>query len=143
VSNDFNKFVEDLMATFERTKSRITSDTNVSKSIGKIVLFDVLENFESEGAKNGTRWKELKESTIKQRKKKKKWPGKILNVTSRLRNSLGVGSNNGEVIIGSNVSYAKYIQGGTSFMKAREFLPKELSADALLDIEDSLLGFLK
>jgi len=48
------------------------------KALSGIMLDAVEKNFETEGKRLGTRWADLKPSTIKQRMKQKKWPGKIL-----------------------------------------------------------------
>ncbi len=51
------------------------------KNIAGIFAYSTEENFKEEGR---PKWENLKDSTIKQRTKKKQWPGMILQVTGQL-----------------------------------------------------------
>ena len=67
------------------------------------------ENFENEGR---PKWTGLKESTKKNREKKKKWPGKILQAEGMLASSLSTQYDDNSAIIGSNLPYAAIHQKG-------------------------------
>ena len=55
------------------------------KNIAGIFAYSTEENFKEEGR---PKWENLKDSTIKQRTKKKQWPGMILQVTGQLASSV-------------------------------------------------------
>lgn len=87
------------------------------RKISGDMMDSVEENFEREGR---PRWKSLAESTIESRKKKKKWPGKILQVTGRLAKSIIVKTSKFEAVLGTNLKYARIHQkGGVINMSAR------------------------
>lgn len=82
------------------------------KNIAGIFAYSTEENFKEEGR---PKWESLKEPTIKQRKKKKQWPGKILQVTGQLASSVNTYYDDDSAIIGSNLTYAAIHQlGGQS-----------------------------
>ncbi len=79
------------------------------KNIAGIFAYSTEENFKEEGR---PKWENLKDSTIKQRTKKKQWPGMILQVTGQLASSVNTYYDNESAIIGSNLDYAAIHQVG-------------------------------
>ena len=74
----------------------------------------VERNFDTQGSRTGEPWKDLSEETKKQRAKKGKWPGKILQVRGDLVRSFTTESGNGIATVGTNLKYARIHQlGGT------------------------------
>ena len=65
------------------------------------------KNFETEGARTGKRWEDLKESTKKARSKKKHWPGKILQDSGVAALSIIPKATNEEAAWGTNLKYMK------------------------------------
>lgn len=110
---------------FSTLKKRVDNTAPLMRSISRDMVSAVEDNFEQEGRK--PKWKKLKASTIKQRiikqrKKKGKWPGRILQMSGRLINSISSKHTNKEAIVGANVFYAPFLQKGTAKMEARPFL---------------------
>ncbi len=79
------------------------------KNIAGIFAYSAEENFANEGR---PKWTDLKESTKKNRQKKKKWPGQILQVEGILASSLSTQYDDTSAIIGSNLPYAAIHQKG-------------------------------
>ncbi|MBW1778636.1 MAG: phage virion morphogenesis protein [Deltaproteobacteria bacterium] len=77
--------------------------------IGEIVQSSILENFEKQG--RPTRWAHLSPATIEQRKKKGKWPGKILQRTGALKRIAYTASAT-KVELTANAPYAAVQQFG-------------------------------
>jgi phage virion morphogenesis protein len=79
----------------------------------------VEENFEKEGRPG--KWALLAKSTIRQRKAKGHWPGKILQVRGRLAASIQTRADNNNAAVGTNVVYAKIQHfGGATKHAARQ-----------------------
>jgi phage virion morphogenesis protein len=97
----------------------------------------VEEQFASEGR---PRWPPLAPSTIRQRARQGKWPGKILQVTGRLAASITTRSSAREAAVGTSVEYGVYHQLGTRRIPARPFL--RLTTEHLREIIDELRRFL-
>ena len=64
------------------------------------------EAFDSERSPGGEPWADLSEHTKRRRSKKKKWPGQILQVSSRLRNNLTSHYDSDSAAAGFNLVYA-------------------------------------
>ena len=79
------------------------------KNIAGIFAYSTEENFKEEGR---PKWENLKDTTIKQRTKKKQWPGKILQITGQLASSVNTYYDDDSAIIGSNLAYAAIHQVG-------------------------------
>jgi phage virion morphogenesis protein len=115
---------------FKRKIARLidiaTKTGPIMRKISGEMLGAVETYFREEGR---PRWKKLKPSTIEARKRKGKWPGKILQVTGGLAASIQASHTRTEAIVGTNRTYAKFLQLGTRHMVARRFLkltPKDL-----------------
>lgn len=79
------------------------------KNIAGIFAYSTEENFKNEGR---PKWQDLAESTKKQRQKKRKWPGQILQVEGQLASSISTHYDKDCAIIGSNLDYAAIHQLG-------------------------------
>lgn len=86
------------------------------KNIAGIFAYSTEENFKEEGR---PKWENLKDSTIKQRTKRKYWPGMILQVTGQLASSVNTYYDDTLAIIGSNLAYAAIHQLGGQAGKNR------------------------
>ncbi|MBQ2611976.1 phage virion morphogenesis protein [bacterium] len=80
------------------------------KNIAGIFAYSTEENFKEQGRPN--KWVDLAESTKKQRLKKRKWPGQILQVEGMLASSINTYYDNDSAVIGSNLPYAAIHQLG-------------------------------
>ncbi|MBQ4114050.1 MAG: phage virion morphogenesis protein [Candidatus Gastranaerophilaceae bacterium] len=80
------------------------------KNIAGIFAYSTEENFKKEGRPE--KWLDLAESTKKQRTKKRKWPGQILQVEGKLAASINTFYDNDSAVIGSNLEYAAIHQLG-------------------------------
>ena len=80
------------------------------KNIAGIFAYSTEENFKEEGRPD--KWLDLAESTKKQRTKKRKWPGQILQVEGKLAASINTYYDNDSAVIGSNLEYAAIHQLG-------------------------------
>ena len=80
------------------------------KNIAGIFAYSTEENFKEEGRPD--KWQDLAESTKKQRTKKRKWPGQILQVEGKLAASINTFYDNDSAVIGSNLEYAAIHQLG-------------------------------
>ena len=80
------------------------------KNIAGIFAYSTEENFKEEGRPD--KWVDLSEPTKKQRTKKRKWPGQILQVEGKLAASINTYYDNDSAVIGSNLEYAAIHQLG-------------------------------
>ena len=80
------------------------------KNIAGIFAYSTEENLKKEGRPE--KWLDLAESTKKQRTKKRKWPGQILQVEGKLAASINTFYDNDSAVIGSNLEYAAIHQLG-------------------------------
>ena len=80
------------------------------KNIAGIFANSAEENFKEQGRPD--KWVDLAESTKKQRLKKRKWPGQILQVEGMLASSVNTYYDNDSAVIGSNLPYAAIHQLG-------------------------------
>lgn len=89
---------------------RVENLRPLMKNIAGIFSYSTEENFKKEGRPD--KWLALAESTKKQRTKKRKWPGQILQVEGKLAASINTYYDNDSAIIGSNLEYAAIHQLG-------------------------------
>ena len=80
------------------------------KNIAGIMQDSVEENFEKEGRPE--KWTSLAEATIKQRKKKGYWPGRILQRRGELAASITSKYDANSAVVGTNKVYAAIHQFG-------------------------------
>ena len=88
------------------------------KNIAGIMLSSTEENFKKEGRPN--KWTDLADISKENRKKKRKWPGQILQVTGQLASSISTYYDDGSAVIGSNLDYAAIHQLGGQAGKNRK-----------------------
>ncbi len=89
---------------------RVENLRPLMKNIAGIFSYSTEENFKEEGRPD--KWLDLAESTKKQRTKKRKWPGQILQVEGKLAASISTFYDNDSAVIGSNLEYAAIHQLG-------------------------------
>ena len=80
------------------------------KNIAGVFAAAVEDNFKEEGRPD--KWVELADVTKENRKKIKKYPGMILQVSGQLANSINTEYDEYSAIIGSNLAYAAIHQLG-------------------------------
>ena len=80
------------------------------KNIAGIMATATEDNFKEEGRPD--KWIELSDATIKHRKKIRKYPGMILQVSGQLASSVNTFYDNDSALIGSNLDYAAIHQLG-------------------------------
>ncbi|MDA8413017.1 MAG: phage virion morphogenesis protein [Desulfobacteraceae bacterium] len=103
---------------FDRIARKAGNTVGLMKAIAGIMHHEVEENFANEGRPN--KWKPLAQSTIRARRKKGNWPGKILQVRGRLATSFQTDYDNNKAVCGTNVIYAAIQHfGGTTKHAAR------------------------
>ena len=114
------------------------------KNIAGIFAYSTEENFKEQGR---PKWQNLKDSTIKQRTKKKQWPGKILQITGQLASSVNTYYDDDSAVIGSNLAYAAIHQlGGQAGRNKSVEIPTrpylKLSDDDMVEIITSIRNHL-
>jgi phage virion morphogenesis protein len=90
---------------FDRIARKAGNTVGLMKDISGIMHHEVEENFAKEGRPN--KWKPLAQSTIRARRKKGNWPGKILQQRGRLATSFQPAWDNNNAVCGTNVKYAR------------------------------------
>ena len=116
------------------------------KNLAGIFASATEDNFKNEGRPD--KWTELSEATKKQRTKKKKWPGQILQVSGQLASSISTQYDDESAIIGSNLDYAAIHQlGGDAGRGKKVKIPArpylKLADDDFNEILDATKNFLK
>ena len=111
MSVGINVIVKDdsVKALLAELSGRMGDMTPAMRVIGEIVAASVQRNFDQGGRPR--RWPDLADSTKRIRAKRKKWPGKILVVSGRLR-SVYPSPDRDSVTVGSNLKYALTHQFG-------------------------------
>lgn len=105
-----DKAVRDMLAKLEKKTKNLRP---VLAEIGEMMHDDVMENFEQEGRPN--KWVSLRPSTIKQREREGKWPGKILQrhgASGGLISKINSKATNTEVVLGTKSPYAAALHYG-------------------------------
>ena len=116
------------------------------KNIAGIFAYSTEENFKEEGRPD--KWVDLAESTKKQRTKKRKWPGQILQVEGKLAASVNTQYDDDSAVIGSNLEYAAIHQlGGQAGKNKKVEIPArpylKLTDDDFNEILDATEHYLK
>ena len=106
-------------ALFDTIARRAGNTVGLMKDCAGIMHHEIEENFEREGRPN--KWKPLAGSTIRARRRKGNWPGKILQgARARLATSFQTDYDNNHAVCGTNVKYARPLHfGGTTQHAAR------------------------
>ena len=116
------------------------------KNIAGIFAYATEENFREEGRPD--KWTELSEITKENRKKKKHWPGQILQVEGNLASSVNTQYDDDSAVIGTNLPYARIHQlGGMAGTNKKVKIPArpylQLTDDDFDEILDAIKKFLK
>ena len=120
-----------------------TKNLEPAFKIARKALLDAIdENFETEGASSGERFKDWSEKYAKYRAKKKKGEGKILQYEGYLRKSISSKITRKELIIGSDKEYAAAHQFGYAprnldarpFMRITNEVKKEIAKNIMSDL---------
>ncbi len=82
------------------------------RDIAAALEADADRAFDDEASPDGTPWEPLRQSTIDARKKRRKWPGQILQRSARLARSLTSDSGDDYAAAGTNVIYGALHQFG-------------------------------
>lgn len=96
----------------ELLNKRLTGNRNLMLSIAETMRVSVFKNFQTEGSRIGSKWQRLSPATIKQRQKKGYWPGKILQRTGQLKNSIISQADDTTAAVSTNLVYAAIHQYG-------------------------------
>ena len=99
-----------LQEILKKLISKVQNLRPLMKNISGIMMDSVEENFEKEGRPD--KWQELAKSTIKQRRKKGHWPGRILQVRGELASSITSYYDSDSAVVGTNKVYATIHQFG-------------------------------
>lgn len=134
MSKEYEEFAEE----FGRIVNRAVMNNANMKFIGETVRRSIQKNFEQEGRYGaivadedsddrvwlgGTgKWVDLRGTTKKQREKRGKYPGKILQVTGSLKSSINYTISGSNIEFGSGKQYGEFLQYGTVNMAPRPFL---------------------
>ncbi len=107
-----------------------TSDLRpLMQNIAGILEDSVEENFEKEGR---PKWQKLAKSTIKQRRKKGYWPGRLLQMQGELASSITSNYDSNFTIVGTNIKYAAIHQFGGNAGRSKKV---KIPARAFLKID--------
>ena len=96
----------------ESLKKQLSNKRGLMLSVAETMRVSVLKNFETEGTRLGKKWQKLAQSTIKERQKKGYWPGKILQKTGNLMDSIISSANENSASVSTNLVYAAIHQYG-------------------------------
>lgn len=148
MADDFIEIKIDNQEVNKRLLDLATKGENLRplmKNIAGIFAYSTEENFKNEGR---PKWQDLAESTKKQRQKKRKCPGQILQVEGQLASSINTYYDNDSAVIGSNLDYAAIHQlsglagkNKSASIPARTYL--QLTDDDFEDINDVVSDYLK
>ena len=102
----------------DQVARRAGNSVGLMRQCAGIMHDEVEENFAKEGRPN--KWSPLAASTIRARRRKGNWPGKILQQRGRLASSFQTDYDNNNAVCGTNVKYAAIQHfGGTTKHAAR------------------------
>ena len=108
-----------LMTNLNKLLKTSNDLTPLMKRVGVYMLASTNETFQSEGRPE--KWKDISKQTKNRRASRGKWPGRILQVTGRLKGSIVYQAGKEDVVIGTSVPYARKHQFGFK-VPARPFL---------------------
>lgn len=143
-----------LQQTLDKLYEKTSNLRPLMKNIAGIMSDSVEENFKQEGCQGhsimsttnsglqnlngGTeKWAELAESTIKQRKKKGYWPGKVLQMRGELAASITGEYSQNSAMVGTNKEYAAIHQFGGKAGKNKKV---EIPARPYLNLDEKDLN---
>lgn len=103
---------EELTRALNNLKNKVGNLKDVMERIGIDILAKSHGCFQDEQSPDGVPWQPLASSTIRQRAKRGNWPGPVLRVSGRLRDSVGYTADSNKVEIGSKYQTALIHQFG-------------------------------
>lgn len=129
---------DNLMFIGETLRRSVQKNFNEQGRYGVIEVSDDGDERSWQGGDN--KWVKLTDSTTEARKKKNKWPGKILQVSGSLKSSINYTVSGETVTIAGGKKYGEYLQYGTVNMAPRPFLM--LQNEDVTEIEDYFADYL-
>jgi len=126
-------------SAINQLKNRAENRRPLMESLSGIMHDAVEENFEQEGR---PAWQDLKQKTKDARARKNKWPGKILQVSGQLVNSIQSQATENEAVVFTNKEYAAAHQFGyeKNNLPARPFL--SIPDETIEEMRDEVISFL-
>ena len=121
---------KDITETLERYVKAISDIKPAFRIARRHILNAIEDNFETEGQSSGEKFKDWSEKYAKQRTKKGRGEGKILQLEGHLKNSLSSKITRDELIVGTNKEYAAAHQFG--------YAPRNLDARPFMRISDQV-----
>jgi phage gpG-like protein len=117
------KGIDKLLVNLKELGNRISNYSPLLNQVGKIELDETRKRIlQTKMSPNGTPWLPWAPSTLAHRNKKGNTSKGLLNDTSALLNSFKIIVKDNQVVVGTNLPYAKYLQDGTNKMPTRPFL---------------------
>ena len=116
--SEINQFITDIHKKFEDNGNM----RRFYSGVAKILLNEQIRNMDSEGSSIGKRWSPLAPSTVDNRSRKGKWPGKMLQVSGELKTRNVTAFDDTKAEVNNNTPYAKFLFFGTKNMPARPWL---------------------
>jgi phage virion morphogenesis protein len=140
----FNTDDREIQGLLKRVLNKSSDMSPVTKMIGKIMLNAVRENFEQEGR---PKWPPLSHTTIKERRKKGFWPGRILRRDDSLLSSIFSRNGLSSAEVGTDKPYARILHSGGKAGRGRKVtIPPRpfltLTDEDVNEIKDVLKRFL-
>lgn len=140
---------EEIMKSLLQLSNRVKNLKPIMRSITRVMLTDIDENFETEGKNAGGQWAQWSKSWAQERAKRGRGGGKILNLEGDLRGSFSREATANSALVGTNKEYAaihnfggeiKKKNGGNFTMEQREFAvwSDSLRAKVLAELVDGL-----
>lgn len=115
---------QNLLDAIDRGINQLEKPHELMRLVAGNMLAAVEDNFEAEGR---PKWAGLQPGTIAQRERSGHWPGKILQRSGRLKNSITQHWDDRQAVVGTNVIYAAIQQFGGK-TKAHTIKPKNKKA---------------
>lgn len=136
---------KEILDNLFRLSLRVKNMKPAMRSITRIMLNEIDENFETEGRNANGLWEPWSDSWRKERERRHRGEGKILNLEGDLRRSFTREATNDTANVGTNKEYAaihnfggdiKKQNGGTFEMAQREYAvwTEKLKAKVLTEI---------
>lgn len=103
----------------EEYASKVKKLKPILRQVSHVMLEDIDENFETEGANQGKKWKDWSDSWKERRKKLGRGKGRILQLEGELRESFTRKVDASSVVVGTNKDYAAIHNFGGKVKKRR------------------------
>ncbi len=113
----FNVDDKQLQSLLKRVLDKSSDLSSVTKEIEGIIFKAVKKNFEQEGR---PKWHPLSQATIKERRRKGFWPGKILQRNDSLLSSISSRSDASSAEVSADKPYARVLHFGGRVGRGRK-----------------------